>query len=780
MCGIVGVIYRDPSRAVAERRLIDARDTLTHRGPDEAGLWIRPGVGLGHRRLKVIDLIGGQQPHISDDGQRALIYNGELYNFRDLRRELESDDVRFRSSSDTEVLFHLLERDRAGAVERASGMFAFGHWDETSRTLTLARDRLGKKPLYYFADDERIVFASELKAILTYLDRAFDIDPVAFDQFLAHGRIASPRTIYAGIRLLEPATVLTLSARDGAWSLTTRRYWEPTPVETPDDDDDAVDALEALLFDAVKRRLVSDVPIGCLLSGGIDSSLITALATKANGGPVKAFSIGFDESEQLNELPFAEMVAGALGCDWHHRLVRGTDFLESLDETVSSFDQPFANFAMFPTRLLARMAREELTVVLSGQGGDELAAGYPGRYGWVMETAGAAAQKSKRTEFAPAVDDLLQHLQHTSFLPWSNAREAMLADGVRESILAHATPFDDLRASWNRTDLHGHDRLRRVLLADCATNLPDYLVTIEERMTMAASLEARNPFLDERVATYLLSLPAEKKFRQTMHGVEAKWIVRELARRHVPRAAIDRPKRGFTPPLDLWITQHESAVRAQILDAEPVIGHLFSSAWKRALREQSFSTLPLMAVFYTLITAVWGRQHASHLTGDVAAAPPIPTKSASPWQAVLRAQSREAVTEARWIAQALGNIPDGARVRLAGDVDGYVETIARGSGLEPVDDAEAVEALVITGCAARQLAGIDAEPTNNLASPDDVPTVLVLVSCSMQEANDLPAALERIGAQITVRGRQAVQTGADRALLVVRGEGRAAAALAGR
>lgn len=778
MCGIVGVIHRDPSRPVAEGRLINARETLTHRGPDEAGLWIRPGVGLGHRRLKVIDLIGGQQPMVSDDGHRAMVYNGELYNFRDLRRDLEAEGVRFRSSSDTEVLFHLLERDRAGAVECASGMFAFGHWDESTRTLTLARDRLGKKPLYYFVDDDRLVFASELKAILTYLDRAFDIDPVAFDQFLAHGRIAAPRTIYAGIRLLEPATVLTLSAREGAWSITTRRYWEPSPVETPSDDDEAVDALEALLFDAVKRRLVSDVPIGCLLSGGIDSSLITALATKANGGSVKAFSIGFDESEQLNELPFAEMVAGALGCDWHHRLVRGTDFLESLDETVASFDQPFANFAMFPTRLLARMAREELTVVLSGQGGDELAAGYPGRYGWVMETANAATQKSKRSEFAPAVDDLLQHLQHTSFLPWSNAREAILAGDVRESILAQATPFDDLRGWWNRPDLHGSDRLRRVLLADCATNLPDYLVTIEERMTMAASLEARNPFLDERVATFLLSLPAEKKFRQTMHGLEAKWIVRELARRHVPRAAIDRPKRGFTPPLDLWITQHESAVRERILDAEPIVGHLFSPEWKRAMREQSFTTLPLMAVFYTLMTSVWGQQHASHLTGEIASRPAEPAKTASPWQATLRAQTGEAITEARWIAQALGNIADGARVGVVGDVDGYIETIARGSGLVPVDESETVDALVITGRAARQLAGIDADSAGP-ESPDGVPTVLVLLSCSMQEADALPAALERIGSFIEIRGRQAVQTGADRAMLVVRGEGRAAAALAG-
>lgn len=749
---------------------------MLHRGPDEAGEWIGQGAGLAHRRLKVIDLIGGQQPFLSDDRQRVLVYNGEIYNFRALRQTLKTRGVPFRSLSDTEVLAHLLAKHGAGAVEQISGMFAFGHWNESTRTLTLARDRLGKKPLYYFADETCFAFASELNALLILLNRRFDLDPVALDQFFAHGRVAGPRTIYHGIRLLEPATVLTLEAANDRWNQNTRRYWEPTLIDTPADDQDAVDAFEELLSDAVTRRLVSDVPIGCLLSGGIDSSLITALATKASGGAIKAFSIGFDESEQLNELPYAQMVATALGCDWKHRLVRGGDFLATLDETASFFGQPFANFAMFPTRLLAQMAREELTVVLSGQGGDELAAGYPGRYGWVHEAAAAARERSKRATFAPAVDDLLLHLQHTSFLPWPNAREAIFADHVRDAVTQQATPYDELRSTWSRTDLHQGERLRRIQHADCAVNLPDYLITIEERMTMAASLEARNPFLDERVAQFLLSLPAEKKLRQTPRGFEAKWIVRELARRHVPAAAIDRPKRGFTPPLDLWLKQHAPAVRTIIEDADPIIGSLFTPAWKQALRTQPPESLPLMAVFYTLMMSVWARQHTGSLTGNIAtAATTSSPRASSPWQGLLRERRHEDITEARWICQALGNLNDGSAITIIGDEDDYFAELARGCSLRLIesDDRDTnTAAVLLVNRAARSCAGFDAAGDADVHWPaSSAGTVLMLVSCSMQEANDLPAKLAHIGQRLHVRGRQAVQIGADRVLFIVRGEG---------
>lgn len=775
MCGLFGVIHRDPRRPIDAARLSRSRDTLRHRGPDEAGAWLGAGVGLGHRRLRVIDLATGQQPMTSDDGRMVLVYNGEIYDFARLRRELAQEGAAFQSQSDTEVLLRLHEqRGDDAALHAISGMFAYGLWREPDRTLRLARDHFGKKPLYWYADDEQFVFASEIKAILDWLDHRFDIDPVALDQFFTRGCINAPRTIYAGIHLLPAASTLTLDARPETWRWSIRSYWTPARVETPTEDGEAVDALEALLTTAVRDRLVSDVPIGCLLSGGIDSSLITALAAKASATPVKAFSIGFDENERLNELPYAELVARSIGCDWRHRLVRGADFLDQLDDTAACFDQPFANFAMFPTRLLARLAREELVVVLSGQGGDEMAAGYPGRYGWVMETESLARDRSRRREFAPAIDDLVQHLRHTSFLPWSEARAVIFAHETCAAI-TRTTPWEVHRSMWLNERLHQGDRLRRVQLDDVALNLPDYLITVEERMTMASSLEARNPFLDPAVACFLLSLPASMKMREG----QAKWIVRELARRHVPAAAIDREKRGFTPPLDLWLAQHEAALRAIIRSAEPIVGHLFSPAWRAAMAGQPFTTLPLMAVFYTIIFALWARRHADHLTGNLAAASEaLDDQTRNPWQALLREQREETLGEARWICQALGNFPEGTRLRIEGDRDGLHEALARASGLRTTDARDddpvqlrSIEGRLIVNDAARSFAGLPVAESADLDEPiaSDTP-LLLIIPCTPAETSRLPRVLECLGERITIRGRQAIQIGLDRLLFIIRAE----------
>ncbi len=410
MCGFVGVIFKNPDQAVDRSRLVAARETLAHRGPDESGLWLDAsgGVGLAHRRLSVLDLSHGQQPMVND--RYSLVYNGEIYNFQQLQQTCKKRGLSIETACDTEVLFKLLNVDGLDALEHFNGMFAFAHWDTMARTLIMARDRLGQKPLYWFKDDQCCVFASELKAILRFLERKFLLDPIAIDQYFARGYILSPRTIFKNIHKLPAGCSLKLDA--ASWEHTICSYWDYSPVDVPSDPMQAIDQLDELLSDAVQKRLIADVPFGCLLSGGIDSTLMTAMAAKAMGNvPLKTFSIGFDSDDpRFNELPYAKMTAAHHRCEYNEKVVSLGDFLELVDDVSTYFDEPFANFAMFPMRRLAQLCREQLTVVLSGQGGDELAAGYEGRYNWAVATTNDKIKPS-------SMDHLASYLLRTNLLP---------------------------------------------------------------------------------------------------------------------------------------------------------------------------------------------------------------------------------------------------------------------------------------------------------------------------------------------------------------------------
>ena len=285
-----------------EPAIVAARETMYHRGPDEAGLWIRPGAALAHRRLRVLDLHHGQQPMLSDDGRHALVYNGEVYNYRALRDDYRNRGIQFNTDCDTEVVLKAINADGADAVDSFNGMFAIAHWNDADRQLLLVRDRLGQKPLYWHADDGQLIFASELKALLEYLDRRLDIDPVALDQYFTRGYVLSPRTIFQGVNKLPAGHMLKLDADRDKWHWQVQQYWDYQTCESPGSDKAAVDQLDELLTDAVRLRMVSDVPLGCLLSGGIDSSLITAVASRVTDEPLNAFSIGFDEMEQLSQV----------------------------------------------------------------------------------------------------------------------------------------------------------------------------------------------------------------------------------------------------------------------------------------------------------------------------------------------------------------------------------------------------------------------------------------------------------------------------------------------
>ena len=763
MCGILGVIFRDPRALPDEASILAARQTLRHRGPDEAGLWLQPGAALAHQRLKVLDLEHGRQPARSADGQRVLVYNGEVYNFRELRDRYRRCGGTFHGDGDTEVVLAALGCEGAAAVDRFNGMFAFGHWDEGQRQLLLVRDRLGQKPLYWYADKQQLVFASELKAVLEYLGRRFDVDPVALDQYFARGYILSPRTIFQGINKLPAGHLLELDARPDRWQWQVRPYWDYQPRSVPQDDAAALDELDALLTDAVRLRLVSDVPIGCLLSGGIDSALITGIAARAVSDPLNAFTIGFDEAEQFNEVPYARLVAEAHGCAWRVEHARAADFRRQLDEMALYFDEPYCNFAMFPMRQLAQLARRELVVVLSGQGGDELSAGYPGRYGWAVAPEDGAPPGESFL-----VDDVAQHLHHTSILGWGAARAQMYSPALIDAVRAAGTPVTGLQDCWGR---HRHlDRLNRALYVDVKTNLPDYLVCVEERMSMAASLEARNPMLDYRLVNFMLSLPASMKVRGGQH----KWILLELAKRYGLAAAVDRPKRGFTPPIVHWMTQNAPHVAETLQATDRQTRALYAPAWRDYQHGGDYDRSHTMGLLYGLMLAKWVQRYERYIgawpvegTGPAGAA-------AKPWHRALDEHDRVELAEARLFEQALKNFQTGDRIRLKGDTDGWYAFLAEGCGMQIVSDDEShtatmappVAGLVVLGLATIVALADDGDPA--LARLLGTGTLLLLARFDTASKAQVEALLPRLAQTWVLAGCQVVALGPDQHGIVIR------------
>lgn len=760
MCGILGVVHRDPQLEVNRERLLAARDTLTHRGPDEAGLWAAPGIGLAHRRLKVLDLTHGQQPMLSPESSaeqphHAMIYNGEVYNYRALRQDLEQQGHRFVGDGDTEVIFAALNAHGPDAVQTFEGMFALGHWNHKQRQLLLVRDRLGQKPLYWHDDGSQLVFASELKALLRYLDRKFDIDPAALDEFFTRGYILSPRTIFRGIHKLAAGCRLRLDARD--WQIQIDRYWDvepPVAADVPTDPDDAVEMLDELLTDAVSKRMASDVPLGCLLSGGIDSSLITAIASKVAGkasGGINAFSIGFDESAEHNELPFAEMVAKHLDCNWVSKMVRGANsgadagshFLEDLDDALKFFDEPFGNFTVIAQRKLAQLCSEHLTVVLSGQGGDELTAGYPGRYNWVLDQSTDAP----RHQHLPPVDRLNTYLGKTSFVGWNGGRAAMFSDELRHAVTQAHSPVTGVAPFWRNRG----EALNNVLYADVKTNLPDYLVTIEERMTMSASLEARNPLLDHKVVNYLLALPGSMKIRDGQN----KWPLFKLCDRYLPRAAYDRPKRGFTPPLGLWLEQNSSQIAEYIHQTAPLIAGVFAPNWQAFLTSGQTSPQTTMPVYYSLVLSKWAEHYGDYIN----AWPSENNSKTSHWHATHREQTPTAVGESRWFAQALANFTEGSELHLVGDGDGHFSWIADQLGYDVSSDIDCTQRAVLGLTAGAEIA------RQSFVHATDIVWVAVFRD---SEQSTIQHTLKSLPAHISTQGTQGVQVAKDRGVFIAK------------
>ena len=527
------------------------RDTLAHRGPDAAGSVFRCGgqVALGHRRLSIIDLSeDANQPMSNEDGSVWLTYNGEIYNFRDLRSELESKGHRFASNSDSEVIVHAYEEWGEECVTRFRGMFAFGIWDENRRTFFLARDPVGIKPLYYHASTGRLLFASELKAIVADPAIQRDLDTKSLCDYLFYGYIPSPRTIWKSVRKLPPACVLTY--RDGTASV--RRYWDPPMTSRRVSHDEALESVDALIEASVDRHLVSDVPLGLLLSGGMDSSTLAYYMHRL-GRAGRAFSVGFEASDDwYNELEHARTVAGMYCSDLREELVRPR-VKELLPKLMWYYDEPFGDGSMLPTYIVCEMARKHVTVALGGDGGDELFAGY-NRYFATHETPRRAARRRlRRLVRGTRGGDSRLRAYMKYMAPYLDT------DDLRDLLHEDLWPEIDERQEWFFEECfpEGHSGPKGWQLLDVRTILPEDYLTKVDRASMAHSLELRVPMLDLDLLEYALALPNDVYLRKKEH----KYFLRRLMADRLPSRVTDRRKRGFSIPLRDFLDTGEMASR---------------------------------------------------------------------------------------------------------------------------------------------------------------------------------------------------------------------------
>ncbi len=567
MCGICGFLENGPPADAEILQRMSSR--LVHRGPDEAGEWRSGPIGLATRRLRIIDAASGHQPLTSHGGSCVIAYNGEVYNFPELRRELETRGVAFRTRSDTEVVVNLYEQHGLAFVHRLRGMFALAIWDRHRRRLVLARDPLGKKPLYYSqTENGTLVFASEIKALLPYPGVARDIDADALDLFLTLEYVPAPRSIFRSVCKLPPGHLLVCEAERPPHL---SRYWDIPARERSAPPAQLREEFLALLSESVRLRLVADVPLGAFLSGGIDSSAVVAMMARHSGEPVRTFSVGFDD-RSYNELPHARRVARRFATRHEERVLR-PDIRLLVEELAGVLDEPLADVSLYPTYLVSRTARQQVTVALSGDGGDELFGGYEhylaqkaARLADLAPARPLARRLPRLAALLPpnrlkkglanrlrrfgegfAHDPANRHLRWMIHLDAAMKRQLYAPDFLQPRFLdelCERPPFSaHFAASRQFTGLN------QDLYLDVKTYLCDDIMAKVDRMSMAASLETRAPLLDVRLVEFAFSLPAEMKIR----GHTGKWLLKDALEGLLPRETIRRRKEGFSFPMKTWL-----------------------------------------------------------------------------------------------------------------------------------------------------------------------------------------------------------------------------------
>ncbi|MBC7977286.1 MAG: asparagine synthase (glutamine-hydrolyzing) [Myxococcales bacterium] len=598
MCGIVG-LYNFGGAAEGSARdralTLTMRDSIVHRGPDDGGLWQSDDgrVVFGHRRLSIVDLsAAGHQPMSNEDSSVWITFNGEIYNHAELRKTLRLDDRhKFRSRTDTEVIIHLYEERQRGVVDVIDGMFAFGLWDQSRQRLMLARDRMGKKPVYYTVAAGRLLFASEIKALLAHPDVARRVDLVAMNEYLTFSNVPEPRTMFEGIRKL-PAGHTLICDRHG--NLTIERYWSPLdgPAWTPPASrGEAVEHVRALVKGAVKKRLMADVPVGAFLSGGVDSSTNVALMSQLVSTPLQTFTVeftGFGPAENFHDVPYARQVASMFGCRHTEVQVTAAEAVAYVPEMVQHQDEPLGDPACLPMHFVSRAAHDAgVKVVLVGEGSDEVFCGYPdfpklyetynGRWSQLKRMPQLARRAVKRVaELAGAPSGRVDVLRRAAeneplymgldivFFDWEKA--ALYTEAGKRAMSAKAA--DTVNAYYEEIHARrpGADFSQQMSYIELRNRLPELLLMRVDKFSMQHSLEARAPFLDHELATYALSLPAAMK----MDGTRTKTVLKDAAHEWLPQDVVERTKQGFRVPLPAWLRGELAGWAEDLLRRSPL------------------------------------------------------------------------------------------------------------------------------------------------------------------------------------------------------------------
>ncbi|MBN1574888.1 MAG: asparagine synthase (glutamine-hydrolyzing) [Deltaproteobacteria bacterium] len=637
MCGIAGMLKKGLTTDEAESILERMGNTMIHRGPDDSGVWadVKAGIGFSYRRLAIIDLsMEGHQPMISKNGRHLISYNGEIYNFNEIRKDLEEEGLvsGWRGHSDTEVMLEAISAwGIEAAVSRFVGMFAFALWDRSERALHLVRDRLGIKPLYYGRMGKAFLFGSEMSALKVHPDFRGEIDRDVLSLYLKRNSVPSPYSIYKGVKKLPPGAILTIK---DSWEVdreepTPRHYWNPKEIaeegyrnQFAGDEKEAVDALEEILGIAVKLRMIADVPLGVFLSGGVDSSTVTALMQKNSTRPIKTFTIGFHEAA-YNEAVDAKAVAEHLGTEHTELYLDPKDALDVIPRLPMLYDEPFSDSSQIPTFLVSKMAREHVTVCLSGDGGDELFGGYNRhfwaprlwrRLGWMPAGVRRGLAGLLERPSPVAWDSLSSRLD---FIIPKGLKQRNLGDKVQKltTVMGAEDKYDIYRrlvTHWdestsvvpNSKELPSitsdkklwadiDDFSLMMMYLDMVSYLPDDILTKVDRASMGVSLEARVPIIDHRVVEFSSSLPLSMKIK----GGRGKWLLRQLLYRYVPKEIIDRPKMGFAVPIDTWL-------RVELREwGESLLSE------KRLMAEGFFSPAPIRKRWEEHLSGRWNWQH---------------------------------------------------------------------------------------------------------------------------------------------------------------------------
>ncbi len=628
MCGIVGIVDLKGRKQEMET-IKSMADQIIHRGPDDEGFFIENGVALGARRLKIIDLETGHQPQCNEDGKIWITYNGEIYNFLELRRELEEKGHKFKTKSDTEVIIHLYEEEGEEGLKKLRGMFAFGIWDGRKRRLLLARDRIGKKPLYYTIADSTIVFSSEIKGILKYGRVERELDLNALDLYLTLEYIPSPLSIFKGIKKLMPGHYLIFDEK-GAQE---KSYWELERVEVPSDIEEIKERLRELIKESVKLRLISDVPLGAFLSGGIDSSSIVAMMHSLGADPLMTFSIGFEE-KSYNELKYARRIAELFKTQ-HYEFVLKPSALELIWELINYLDEPMSDFSIFPTYLVSKMARKHVTVILSGDGGDELFGGYEH---YLAEKAERILRKyffnipnaifPVISYFLPPKDvkkgiinrikrfsDGLKFPPELSHFRWmlyldNPAKKRLYSSDFLSKIERNGEIYDREPFSWIFEKMKSFDDINRELFLDLKSYLVDDIMVKVDRMSMACSLETRAPLLDHKLVEFVFSLPGNLKVR----GFTTKWIFKKSMDGILPKETIYRQKEGFSIPIKKWLREEFRGLMEDYLSEKRIReGGLFNYSEVKRMKEEHIKGIENHShrLFALLLFEIWREKYLS-------------------------------------------------------------------------------------------------------------------------------------------------------------------------